>query len=255
MTLQNLSAYGFAFQTKVVSGLLSDKEFLQSVHDIIQVDTFDNAAHKWIVEQILSYYDKYNTTPTMEVMKIEMKRVENEVLQLSIKEQLREAYKSTQDDLHYIQQEFSTFCKNQQLKQALLSSVDLLHAGDYESIRYLVDKALKSGQDKSLGHEYAKDIESRYREDNRVAIPTPWAHINELLQGGIGSGDFGLIFGNPGGGKCLGPDSTIEIEYPEYGIEVVGRTGTKHVIWITPWDEFNFDGVHMFGWQIAKVLS
>lgn len=201
MTLQNLSAYGFSFQVKVLSGLLTHKEFLQSVHDSIKEEYFDNAAHKWIINQILKYYDKYHTVPTMEVLKVEMKRVENEVLQLSIKEQLREAYKSTQEDLKYVEEEFSTFCKNQQLKQALLSSVDLLHAGDYDSIRYLVDKALKSGQDKNLGHEYDKNIESRFREENRLAIPTPWAGINNLLQGGIGGGDFGLIFGNPGGGK------------------------------------------------------
>ena len=25
--------------------------------------------------------------------------------------------------------------------------------------------------------------------------------INDILQGGLGNGDFGLIFGNPGGGK------------------------------------------------------
>ena len=28
-----------------------------------------------------------------------------------------------------------------------------------------------------------------------------WNEINTLLQGGLGEGDFGLIFGNPGGGK------------------------------------------------------
>ena len=32
-------------------------------------------------------------------------------------------------------------------------------------------------------------------------FPTPWDKINGLLQGGLGNGDFGLIFGNPGGGK------------------------------------------------------
>ncbi len=42
---------------------------------------------------------------------------------------------------------------------------------------------------------------SRYREDHRTIVPTPWESINELLQGGLGNGDFGLIFGNPGGGK------------------------------------------------------
>ena len=32
-------------------------------------------------------------------------------------------------------------------------------------------------------------------------IPTPWNLVNGILQGGLGNGDFGLIFGNPGGGK------------------------------------------------------
>jgi len=65
----------------------------------------------------------------------------------------------------------------------------------------LIDNALKAGQDKNVGHEYSKDIESRFREDHRTPIPTPWERVNELLQGGLGNGDFGLIFGNPGGGK------------------------------------------------------
>jgi len=55
--------------------------------------------------------------------------------------------------------------------------------------------------DKNLGHEYEKDTESRYRAEDRNPIPTPWPHVNELLQGGLGSGDVGIIFGNPGGGK------------------------------------------------------
>jgi replicative DNA helicase len=137
----------------------------------------------------------------MDILKVEMKKVENEVLKVSIREQLREAYQTSDEDLEYVQEEFSTFCKNQQLKKALLSSVDLLKAGDYDSIKTLVENALKSGQDKNVGHEYNKDIESRFREDARTVVATPWERINDILQGGLGNGDFGLIFGNPGGGK------------------------------------------------------
>jgi hypothetical protein len=137
----------------------------------------------------------------MDVLKVELQKIENEVLQLSIKEKLREAYKITNDDAEYVIEEFSTFCKNQQLKKALLSSVDLLKAGDYDSIKSMIENAMKAGQDKNMGHEYNKDVESRYREDNRMTVPTPWDTINDMLQGGLGNGDFGLIFGNPGGGK------------------------------------------------------
>jgi hypothetical protein len=79
-----------------------------------------------------------------------------------------------------------------------------LKVGDYDSIRSLVDDALKSGQDKNVGHEYNKNIEDRFREDERHVIPTPWDKINDILQGGLGNGDFGLLFGSPGGGKSWG---------------------------------------------------
>ena len=201
MTLTTLSQYGTAFQIKVLSSLLTHKEFLLNIHDILSEEYFDNQARRWVVKNILDYYEQYHTTPTMEVLKVEMKKVENEVLQLSIKEQLREAYQSSKSDLEYVEKEFSAFCKNQQLKKALLNSVDLLNSGDFESIRGLIDNALKAGNDKNIGHEYLKDTEARYREDARKIVPTPWDKFNELMQGGLGNGDFGLIFGNPGGGK------------------------------------------------------
>jgi replicative DNA helicase len=201
MTLTNLNQYGTGFQTKVLSLLLTHKEFLININDMLSEEYFDNQAHKWIITEILRYYDRYHTTPSMEILAVELQKCGNEVLQISIKEQLKEAYKTSNNDLKYIQEEFTGFCKNQQLKKALLQSVDLLNCGDYESIRLLINNAIKAGQDKNIGHEYNKDVEARYRENHRTIVPTPWEKINQLLQGGLGNGDFGLIFGNPGGGK------------------------------------------------------
>jgi replicative DNA helicase len=232
-SLNSLSQYGIGFQTKVISALLTHKEFLLNIQDVLSEEYFDNSSQKWIIKQILEYFDKFHTTPSMDVLKVELKKIDNEVLQISIKEQLREAYKSSDEDLKYVEEEFSNFCKNQQLKKALLTSVDFLNAGDYDSIRTMIDNALKAGQDKNIGHEYNKDVESRYREDHRKVIPTPWDVINNLLQGGLGNGDFGLIFGNPGGGKswslvALG-GFAVELGYNvlhytlELGADYVGR--------------------------------
>jgi len=201
MTLLKLENYGPHFQIKVISSLLTHKEYLTNIHDIISEEYWDNQAQKWIIKEIIKYYDKYHTTPSLEVLKVELQRLTNDVLKISIREQLKAAYEASDEDLKYVQEEFSTFCKNQQLKKALLGSVDLLNAGDFDGIKFLVESALKAGNDKNIGHEYSKDIESRFREDARITIPTPWGPINEILQGGLGNGDFGLIFGNPGGGK------------------------------------------------------
>ena len=201
MTLKTLTDYGAAFQVKTLGALLTRKEFLQNIYDVLSEEHFPNPAHKWVINEISKYWNKYHTVVSMEVLTIEIKRLDNEILQTSIKEQLKEAYKHSDDELQYVEEEFTAFCKNQQLKTALLNSVDLLNSGEYDSIRYLIDTALKAGTDRNIGHEYNKDIETRYREDYRPTVPTPWPDINSLLQGGFGPGDLGIVFGNPGGGK------------------------------------------------------
>ena len=163
MTLQNIEQYGPHFQIKVLSSLLTHKKFLVNIYDVLNDDDFSNQAHKWVVKEIIRYYDKYHTTPSLDVLKVEVQKIENEVLQVSVKEQLREAYKASEEDLEYVQEEFSTFCINQQLKKALLTSVDLLKAGDYDSIKIMIENAMKAWQDKNIGHEYIKEIEARYR--------------------------------------------------------------------------------------------
>ena len=199
--LNQLNSYGVSFQIKVLSSLLKHKQFLQNIYDILEEDYFDNPAHKWIVQEILRYYYKYHTTPTLDTLQVEVKKIDNDVLKVSVIEQLKEAYKTANEDREYVEQEFSNFCRNQQLKKALLTSVDLLQSGQYDDIRYMIDSALKAGQDKNIGHEYEKDYETRYREEERGAVPTRWNNMNNILMGGLGSGDLGIIFGNPGGGK------------------------------------------------------
>ena len=201
MTLKSLQQYGKGFQLKVLGSLLTDKTFLLNVRDVLHDHYFDADSHKWIINQIKEYFDKYHTNITMDVLKVELKKLENEVLQVALKEELRNSYEASQDDLDYIQEEFLGFCKNQEMKNAILSSADLLKEGDFDGIRNMVEKAMKAGMDKNIGHEYNKDVETRYRENYRPTIPSPWPILNDGLQGGFGPGDLAIVFGNPGGGK------------------------------------------------------
>ena len=201
VAFSKLSSYGLSFQVKIISSLLKNKKFLLNIRDVLTPEYFDNQAHQWLIKQIVEYFDHYHAVPTLDILHIEVKKIDNDVLKTSVVEQLKEAYKASNEDQDYVEQEFSNFCKNQQLKKALLTSVDLLQSGMYDDIRSLVDSALKAGMDKNLGHEYEKDVEDRYRAEYRNPVATPWSVVNELLQGGLGGGDFGLIFGGPGGGK------------------------------------------------------
>jgi replicative DNA helicase len=194
--------YGHAFQIKALAILITDRDFLQQISDIVSPDYFDNDAGKWIIRKTLKYYDQYKTIPTMEVFKVEIEGIHQELQSVAVKDLLKQAYKASKaTDLNYVKDAFLDFCKNQTLKGALMKSVDLLELGDYDDIRNLIDKALKAGTERDIGHEYIAELEDRFREEARNTIETPWPLINKLLCGGLGDGDLGLIAGGPGGGK------------------------------------------------------
>lgn len=201
MTLNSLQEYGKPFQIKVLGALLSDKKFLLDVSDTIKESYFGSQAHQWIVHEILKYFAEFHTTPTMEVLQVEFKKIDNDVLKVAVKEELRRSYESSQDDLDYVKQEFTAFCRNQEMKAAILESADLLKTGNFDGIRSRIEHALKVGMEKDIGCDYKLDVESRYREDYRPTIPTPWSPLNDLFSGGLGPGDLFLICGGPGIGK------------------------------------------------------
>jgi replicative DNA helicase len=201
MTLTNLQQYGKNFQLKVIKALLSNKSFLLNVRSAMDVEYFDSDSHKWIVSNILKYFDKRHATVTAEVLKVELKKEENQVLQVALKEEIKLILSMSEEDTDYVIEEFTRFCRNQKMKSAILESADLLKEGDFDGIRSRIETAMKAGLDQDIGHEYKKDVESRYRDDYRPAVPTPWPPINEATQGGWGPGDLVIVFGNPGGGK------------------------------------------------------
>ena len=200
--MSKLTQYGHAFQTKALGILITDREFLQQICDIVSPDYFDNDASKWVIRKTLKYYDEYKTIPTMEVFKVEVEGITQELQNVAVKDILKQAYKAAKStDLAFVKDTFLDFCKNQTLKGALMQSVDLLELGDYDDIRNLIDRALKAGTERDIGHEYIAELEDRFREESRITIGTPWPLINNLLGGGLGQGDLGMIAGGPGGGK------------------------------------------------------
>ena len=74
-----LTRFGQQFQIKVISSLLEDKIFLQTIHDIIESSYFESDANKWLVGTIIGYYLKYKKSITLEVMKVKIDGIDDEV--------------------------------------------------------------------------------------------------------------------------------------------------------------------------------
>ena len=194
--------FGTSFQIKIISALLSDRIFLQTVYDILKPEMFDSEANEWLVTKTLSHFDTYSKLPTLDVFKTEVDRVERDVLKQSIVDNLKQAWNLLEsEDLDYVKEKTLEFCKNQTFKNAILESVGLLEEGKFDVIKSKIDSAMKAGQDTDIGHEYKENIVERYESTIRDVIPTGWDVIDELVDGGFGKGELVIFAAPPGIGK------------------------------------------------------
>ena len=203
MATNRLADYGHMFQVKSISCLMIKPDFMEQVFDILDESLYDNDALKWIVTQCKEYFNEYKKPITLDVFKVKTSEVKGDILKTTIIETLKEIYRYFDaPDLDYIQDMALDFFKNQMLKNAIVESVEILESsGDFDAIKTIIDNAMRAGAERNIGHEYVEDIEIRYSEMARNTVETPWDVINELTQGGLASGELGVIVAPAGIGK------------------------------------------------------
>lgn len=211
MALNYLNEYGNTFQLKIIANLLKptnksgeNNDFIAQVFDILTPDFFESDANQFVISKIMDYYKLYSKSPTPDYFKVEMAGLDD-ITKESVGENLKSVYRymGGATDLDYVRDEFLEFCQNQNMKHAILESVDLIKTKDYDSIKTLIDNALKFGKsNRDLGHVYEDMIEDRLiKNPRKKLIDTEWSIINEITDGGIGAGDLLIFVGAAGSGK------------------------------------------------------
>ena len=196
--------YGGGFQNKLLAVLMKDRIFLQQIHDILDAKYFSSEANQWVAKTIIKYFEEYKSTPTLEVMKVEIDAISEPVMKTAIIDSLKDVMKQIDaEDLTYVKDKTIDFCKNQKLKTAILSSVQLLQLGKYDEIKTEIDEAMKAGTDKDIGHEYIDHIEARFQQNSRHVVSTPWDVVNAIMDGGLGAGEMGVFVAPAGIGKSM----------------------------------------------------
>ncbi len=200
--VDTLVKYGQSYQSKVVASLITDVKFLEQVNEITKPAFFESQANQWIVGEVQHYFNEFRSTPTMEVFKIKVGEVEDKGLKQTIVEQLKSVYLQMESgDLPYVKKEYLTFAKNQKVKDALFKSVELLKAGQYDKIIDTMTAASKVGVESDLGLDYIENFESILDDVKRDSTPTGWEVIDELMDGGLGPGELGVVMAPSGIGK------------------------------------------------------
>jgi len=199
---ENLIQYGTSFQSKIITSLLLDSKFTKQIIEILEVSYFDTDSNKYLIKSIKEYFVKYKTPPTMEAVKVIMEEVDNPTLKTTIVDSLRNAWNHREaTDLPFVQEKTLEFCKNQVVKGAIMQSVELLESHRYDEIKGIIDKAMTAGMERDIGHEYITGFEERMSQQARIVMPTAWDSVNDLMDGGLGGGELGVIVAPAGIGK------------------------------------------------------
>lgn len=237
MSEVSFSQFGKSFQEKLFQALLVDHEWSAKMSEVINNDYFDLNYLKFLADRYFAYYAKYRTFPTFSTLvviaKDELKVETDSTLRSQVIEFLQRTRVSPDtSDFGYIKDKSLDFCKKQSLRIALEESVDLINKEQFDRVPDLIKRALLAGTTPSLGLEFFDDMETRFKRTNRCPIPTgiPVLDHKDILNGGLGRGELGVVVAPTGVGKCVSGSSCIDIKYA--GIKINGKL-------YKPWDFIN----------------
>ena len=197
--------FGIKFQEKLSFLILEDRVFADRMTEVLKVDFLEKKSLQWFVEKIFDYKNKYKTHPSRETMETIIKssiEKENEFLQTEIPNFYARMTKTlTIEDAAFIKNESIDFCRKQKLHESILRAAGLLKTNSFDEIKKVIDEGLKAGSEIDTGHDYIKDFEKRYVENVRFPIKTGWDKLDEILSGGLGKSEYGIIMSPTGAGK------------------------------------------------------
>ncbi len=207
-TIATFASYGKSFQEKVVQALLVDRPWAEQMTEVFNVDYLDLRYLTYLADRYFAYAKKYKVFPTLQllvtIIKEDLKTGTDAHLRDQIVEYLQRMRGNPDSgDLQYVKEKALDFCRKQALKKALEEAVDQMQAEKYEQIVEGIKKAVCVGTTPALGHDFFNDFEARFTRLQRNTVATGLDEIDkkEILNGGLGAGEIGVIIAPTGVGK------------------------------------------------------
>jgi replicative DNA helicase len=247
---KNFGFLGFSFQQSLIRAIIEDKKFGETIIDFLDSKYFDNNSFRYIVENIKELYLTYNKLPDYHTLSqkimTEAGNKDNNRVHLDTLQNIKEDDK----DSLFVKDTALNFCKQQNLKKELKNVHNIIESGEFESynkIEEIIKRALQVGINDDEAVDVFHNIDEALEDNFRLPIPTGIAGIDQLLKGGLGRGELGVVLAPTGTGKTTLLTKFANTAYNQ-GFNVVqiffednpGNIKRKHyTIWsgITPDDQ------------------
>jgi replicative DNA helicase len=117
---------------------------------------------------------------------------------------IKEIQSHQNEDIKYVKETALNFCKQQNLKKELKTVTNIIENGafqEYPKIEEIIKKALQVGLTAEDAIDVFQNIGEALEKENRFPIPLGIVEIDNLLNGGLGRGELGVVLAPTGTGK------------------------------------------------------
>ena len=201
---KNFGYLGHTFQQQLIKSIIEDKKFGDVIIDVLESKYFDNNSFKFIMENIKELYLSYNKVPNYETLaqKIMSEGGNKDVNRPHI--DTLESIKNLEKNDEFVKDKSLNFCRQQNLKKELKVIQSIIDNGEFESynkIEQKIQKALQVGIMNDTVVDVFHNIDDALEKDYRLPIRTGIVGLDNVLKGGLGRGELGVILAPTGTGK------------------------------------------------------
>ena len=224
---------GPEFQLKLMWQILTEIEFGEKIVPQLNVVYFDDPNLKRMFIVVAEYFNEYGKIPNLQNQSIytaiKKFRIEgdktDEIILGGVIEKIknwneRVINKDLNFDGDIVQKEAFMFIKQQEYRKLAdyihtkIKTGDIKSKVTVDSIEEKIKVINDIGDDEDYGIEVFDNIERALRKEFREPIPTGIKAIDDLMGGGLGNGEIGIVLAASGVGK-----STILTKFANQGLE------------------------------------
>ena len=197
-------------ENTIISNLFFNEEYTRKVLPFIKEEYFSNRVEQLLFGEVFGFIEKYNNLPTKDAILIELnsRRDINEEELQHIKDYVV-SVENTEADVQWLLNTTEKFCKDRAVHNAVLAGIKILDNKDKkqspEAIPHILSEALSVSFDKSVGHDYIEDAESRFKfyhtKEKRYQFDLDY--MNRITKGGVPSKTLNIALAGTGVGKSL----------------------------------------------------
>ena len=197
----------------ILKNLIYNEEYLRKVLPFLKSEYFTDRNDKTLYDEITSFTETYNSTPTVEALILAVKERRNlsdeEVEKCESYLQEIEKTKGEESKVQWLVDKTEQFCQEKAIYNAVLGSISILDGkdktNDKGSIPKILSDALAISFDNSVGHDYLENSDERYdfyhRKEER--IPFDLEFFNKITKGGLPNKTLNIALAGTGVGKSL----------------------------------------------------